>query len=164
MKLLKGSFRSLVWTKSLQSDQASNFQSNQFKQFLKEQGIAQVKSGAYHPESQGALERFHQTLKTMLRAYCHEHHKDWDLGIPLLLFAVRDSVQESLGFTPFELVFGHNERGPLKLVKEKWLYSEEKMDLLSYVITFKDRLANACTMASKHLKQAQSGMKNENVV
>ena len=37
--------------------------------------------------------------------------------------------------------------------------SEEKMDLLSYVTTFKDRLANACTIASKHLEQAQSGMK-----
>ena len=64
-----------------------------------------------------------------------------------------------MGFTPFELVFGHNVRGPLKLVKEKWLDSEEKMDLLSYVTTFKDRLANTCTMASKHLEQAQSGMK-----
>ena len=28
-----------------------------------ELGIKQYKSSAYHPESQGALERFHQTLK-----------------------------------------------------------------------------------------------------
>ena len=40
------------------------------------------------------------------------------------------------------------------------------MDLLSYVTTFNDRLANACTMASKHLEQAQSGMikKRKNVI
>ena len=79
--------------------------------------------------------------------------------IPLQLFAVRDSGQESLGFTPFELVFGHNVRGPLKWVKEKCLDSEEKMDLLSYVTTFKDRLAHACTMASKHLEHAKSDIK-----
>ena len=33
-------------------------------------------------------------------------------------------VQETLGFSPFELVFGHTVRGPLKLLKEKWLNDE----------------------------------------
>ena len=46
-------------------------------------------------------------------------------GIHLLLFAVRESVQESLGFSPFELVFGHSVRGPLKLLKEKFLSNDE---------------------------------------
>ncbi|KAL5021132.1 hypothetical protein ScPMuIL_000287, partial [Solemya velum] len=69
--------------------------------------IKQYKSSAYHPESQGALERFHQTLKNMMRSYCFENKRDWDEGIHMLLFGVRESVQESLGFSPFELVFGH---------------------------------------------------------
>ena len=104
---------------SIRSDQGSNFQSHKFKQFLKELGIEQKKSSAWHPESQGALERFHQTFKTMLKCYCEDHERDWDVGVPLLLFAVRDSTQESLGFSPFQLVFGHKVRGPLKLIKEK---------------------------------------------
>ena len=54
----------------------------------------------------------------MIRSYCFDTEKDWDEGIHLLLFAVRESVQESLGFSPFELVFGHTVRGPLKLLKE----------------------------------------------
>ena len=86
---------------------------------MHELGIKQYKSSAHHPESQGALERFHQTLKNMIRSYCFDAEKDWDEGIHLLLFAVRESVQESLGFSPFELVFGHTVRGPLKLLKEK---------------------------------------------
>ena len=36
-------------------------------------------------------------------------------GIHLLLFAVHKAVQESLGFSPFELVFGCTVRGPLKV-------------------------------------------------
>ncbi|KAI2660984.1 Retrovirus-related Pol polyprotein [Labeo rohita] len=60
-------------------------------------------------ESQGCLERFHQTLKSMLRKYCLDTAKDWDEGVPLVLFAVRETVQESLGFSPAELVFGHQE-------------------------------------------------------
>lgn len=69
-------------------------------------GIKQNVSSAYHPQSLGALERFHQTLKTMLRVYCYEEEKDWDEEILLLLFAIRKSVQELLGFSTFELVYG----------------------------------------------------------
>ena len=35
----------------------------------------------------------------------YDYEKDWDEGISLLLFAVRESVQKSLGFSPFEFVF-----------------------------------------------------------
>ena len=84
--------------------------SNLFQQVLHQLGVKQVKSSAYHPESQGALERFHQTLKNMIRTSCFESDKDWDEGVHLLLFAVRESVQEVLGFNPFELVFGHCAR------------------------------------------------------
>ncbi|KAL5008571.1 hypothetical protein ScPMuIL_014152, partial [Solemya velum] len=79
----------------------------EFKRFMYQLQIKQYKSSAYHPESQGALERFHQTLKNMMRSYCFENKRDWDEGIHMLLFGVRESVQESLGFSPFELVFGH---------------------------------------------------------
>ena len=65
----------------------------------------------------------------MLRAYCTEHHNDCDVGLPFLLFAARDSVQESLGFSPNELVFGHTVRGPLKLIKDKWLSNKENGDI-----------------------------------
>ena len=105
--------------KSIQSDQGTNFMAHAFQQVMNQLGIKQYKSSAYHPESQGALERFHQTLKTMIKMYCIENSKDWDEGVHLLLFAIRESVQESLGFSPFELVFGHAVRGPLLLLKEK---------------------------------------------
>ena len=52
----------------------------------------------------------------MIRSYCFDTEKDWDEGIHLLLFAVNESVQESLGFSSFKLVFGHTVRGPLKLL------------------------------------------------
>ena len=53
----------------------------------------------------------------MIRMCCQETEKNWDEGIHLCLFAARDSVEESLGFSPFELVFGHTVRGPLKLLR-----------------------------------------------
>ena len=49
--------------KAIQSDQGSNFMSGLFQQVMHEMGIRQYKSSAYHPESQVALERFHQPSK-----------------------------------------------------------------------------------------------------
>ena len=146
--------------KSVQSDQGSNFMSGTFQQVMHEIGIKQYKSSAYHPESQGSLERFHQTLKNMIRSYCFDTEKDWDEGIHLLLFAVRESVQESLGFSPFELVFGHTVRGPLKLMKETFLSSNDSpLNLLQYVSDFKTRLTKAWEVVRSNLKSAQSKMK-----
>ena len=62
--------------KEVQSDQGSNFMSDIFKQVMQQLGIRQAKSSAYYPESQGALERYHQTLKIMVRAYCMANPKD----------------------------------------------------------------------------------------
>ena len=146
--------------KSVQSDQGFNFMSGIFQQVMHELGIKQYRSSAYHPESQGALERFHQTLKNMIRSYRFDTEKDWDEGIHLLLFAVRESVQESLGFSPFELVFGHSVRGPLKLLKEKFLSNDETpLNLLQYVSDFRNRLSSACEVARSNLKTSQGKMK-----
>ena len=146
--------------KSVQSDQGSNFMSGIFQQVMHELGIKQYRSSAYHPESQGALERFHQTLKNMIRSYCFDTEKDWDEGIHLLLFAVRGSVQESLGFSPFELVCGHSVHGPLKLLKEKFLSNDETpLNLLQYVSDFRNRLSRACEAARSNLKKSQGKMK-----
>ena len=109
VKALIKFFTLFVLPQSVQSDQGSNFMSGLFQEVMFQLGVKQFKSSAYHPQSQGALERFHQTLKSMIRAYCVQEKKDWDEGIPLLLFAVREAVQTSLGFSPFELVFGHNQ-------------------------------------------------------
>ena len=70
--------------KSIQSDQGTNFMAHAFQQVMNQLGIKQYKSSAYHPESQGALERFHQTLKTMISMYCIENSRDWDEGVHLL--------------------------------------------------------------------------------
>ncbi len=73
----------------MQTDQGTNFLSKLFKQVLESLEINHRISSAYHPQSQGALERLYQTLKSMLKKYCQETDKDWDEGVPLVLFAVR---------------------------------------------------------------------------
>lgn len=145
--------------RTIQSDQGTNFMSRVFKQALDQLHIQHCTSSCYHPESQGALERFHQTLKSMLRAFCLEFQKDWDEGVPMVMFAVREVVQESLGFRPAELVFGHTVRGPLKLIKDHWINDPRSNNVLDYVSEFRLKLHRACELAIENLKMSQHRMK-----
>ena len=70
--------------RTAQSDQGSNFMLGLMQQAMYQLGVKQHKSSAYHPESQGTLECYQQTLKDMLRAYCTENNHDWDQGVHLL--------------------------------------------------------------------------------
>ena len=147
---------------SIQSDQGSSFMSGVFQQVMYKLGITQYKSSAYHPQSQGAVKRLHQTLKTMMKISCFDTEKDWNDGIHLLLFAAQESVQESLGFCPFELVFGHTVRGPLKLPKEKLLSdSSESINLLQYVSNFRTNHFRACGLSRASLSSSQKSMKKK---
>lgn len=144
----------------VQTDQGTNFKSKVFAQALRMLGIKHVMSSTYHPETQGALERFHQTMKSMLRKHCYESEKKWDDSVPLVLFAAREAVQESLGFSPAQLVFGHEVRGPLKVLKEHLITSENSVkNLPEYVAELRSRLQQACSLAREALNSTQTRMK-----
>ncbi|XP_076049340.1 uncharacterized protein LOC143030018 [Oratosquilla oratoria] len=120
-------------------------------------GVRQSRSSAYHPQSQGVVKRFHQTLKRILSTFCLETGGDWDEGVDLLLFAIRDGVQESLGCSPFQLVYGHEARGPLKVLRESWISNEPLTPLASYVAKFGDKLRLAISLAHSNLEAVYSG-------
>ena len=75
MRALVKFFTFVGLPKSVQSDQGSNFMSGVFQQVMHEIGIKQYTPSAYHAESQAALEKFHQTLKNMIRSYCFDTEK-----------------------------------------------------------------------------------------
>ncbi len=126
--------------KCIQSDQGTNFISKVFAMVMKQLNIKHQVSSAYYPQSQGAIERFHQTLKSMFCTFCVEHEKECCLKKKLLLFAVRNTTQTSLGFSPSELVFVH---GPFKILQEQTLKSQR-------VIT--ERGGCSRSAVSKHIK------------
>lgn len=69
-------------------------------------------------QSQGILECFRQTLKSMSRVYCGGTKRDWEEGLPWLLSAIWEVLQESTGFRLNELVFGCQMRGSIGVVKK----------------------------------------------
>ena len=77
------------------------------------------------------------TLKQMLRRMYTERPKDWDNYLPALLLAIREVPQESLGFSPFELLYGRNVNGPMAILRELWsgkAPDEQVLSTYQYVI------------------------------
>ena len=53
------------------------------------------------PQTDGLVEMFNKTLKSMPRKFVHEDSRNWDKWLDPLLFAVREVPQASTGFSPF---------------------------------------------------------------
>ena len=83
-----------------------------------------------------------------------EYQKEWDQGIHLLLFAVREGIQYLLGFSSFKLVFGCTVRGPLEILKENWLAVESPTTLLDQVSDLCLRVTSAWELAQRNMKVA----------
>ncbi|XP_039525008.1 uncharacterized protein LOC120477466 [Pimephales promelas] len=108
------------------TDQGPNFMSHTLHQVYQLLGIKRVRTTPYHPQTDGLVERFNQTLKAMLKKFVSETGRDWDKWLPFLLFAYREVPQASTGFSPFELLYAHPVRGPLDVLKESWEDSSPK--------------------------------------
>ena len=89
-------------------DCRSQFTSDIMKEVARLLSLQQVTTSAFHAQCNSLVERSHATLKQMLQRMCAERPKDWDRYLPALLFAVTEVPQESLGFSPFELLYGRN--------------------------------------------------------
>ena len=159
VEALIGFFTKFGLPRVLQSDCGSNFVSKYFGDKMKELRINHVTSSPYHPESQGQVERFHQTLKSMIKKYCLAHGSEWDKEIPYLLFSFRSAPSEILNYSPFQLVFGHNVRGPLEVVRECWEGEKAKVNLLDYVTGFHEKMLKAWKYSLDNLKKGQEKMK-----
>lgn len=80
--------------------------------------IHTLKTSVYHPQTDGLVERFNGTLKTMLRKFVDDDPQHWDRLLPSLPFAVREVSQASTGFSQFELLYGRQPRRILDLLRE----------------------------------------------
>ncbi|GFO05646.1 scan domain-containing protein 3 [Plakobranchus ocellatus] len=77
-------FTRLGFPKQVQSDQGTQFMSQLFRELSILSGFEHKISTAFHPETNAYVERFHGTLKTMLRKLSHERPSDWDSRNSLL--------------------------------------------------------------------------------
>ena len=81
--------------------------------------IDRIRTTAYHPHTNGVLERFHGTLESIL-GKAHVKGLDWVKQLPCALFALRQAPSRVTHLSPYELVFGRLARIPLGILYRSW--------------------------------------------
>jgi hypothetical protein len=69
-------------------------------------------STSFHPQTDGQTERANQTMEQVLRSYVSYDQSDWDDYLPLVEFAINNSVAASTGETPYFTNYGFHPRIP----------------------------------------------------
>jgi transposase InsO family protein len=86
------------------SDRGPQFAGAVWAAFCRQMGIKHVMTTAYHPQSNGMVERFHRQLKEALRA--RNCGADWADHLPRVLLGIRAAPKDDTGMSLAELVYG----------------------------------------------------------
>ena len=144
------------------SDMGAQFTSDLMSEVSRLLSMKQLTTTPYHPMCNGLCERFNGTLKQILKRMCAEKPRDWDKYLNAALFAYREVPQESLGFSPFELVYGRSVRGPMSILKELWtneIKDPQVKSTYQYLIDLRERLESTCQLARENLEKASKRYK-----
>ena len=146
--------------KEVLTDQGSNFTSKLLSELYRLLKIQGVCTSPYHPQCDGLVEHFNQTLKMMLRKVVNKEGKDWDKLLPYVLFAYREVPQASTGFSPFELIYGRKVRGPMAVLREAW-ESERSQDasVVAHVVQIREQLQQMTDLVEQNMVKAQANQK-----
>jgi len=94
----------------IHSARGSQFTSEMTQELYRLLSIKQSTTSPYHATGNGLCKNMNKTVKNLLKKVVSERPQDWSRYITPLMFAVRDTPQDSTEFTPFELLFGHRGR------------------------------------------------------
>ncbi|KAL7300087.1 hypothetical protein TKK_0007095 [Trichogramma kaykai] len=116
------------------TDQGRNFVSQLMRRVAVRLKVKQVRTTAFHPQSNGSLERSHHALCEYLKIYA-DSDRQWDDWVELASFNYNTNVQESTKYTPHEVVFGRLARIP----------SAEPLREADQLPTYEDYIVNLVT-------------------
>ncbi|KAK4469996.1 hypothetical protein MN116_000019 [Schistosoma mekongi] len=134
---------------ALHSDQGPAFESYLIANVCSFFGIRKTRTTAYHPQGNGLVERTNRTLKMLLRSFVHQAPAaNWDDLLPQCLLAYRSSVHSSTGFSPAQLLFGHELKLPIEIQLPP--HEAEEKEYVPYVRSLHKRLVTAYRLAHKN--------------
>ena len=97
------------------SDRDPRFTSKFWKSIFQVLGTRLDMSTADHPQTDGQTERVNRVVEDILRSVCAETPRRWSSMLPVVEFALNNSVHASTGYTPFYVNGLTHPRAPLTL-------------------------------------------------
>ena len=95
------------------SDKDPRFMAHFWKSFQMAMGTQSTMSTAFHPQTDGQLERTIQVLEDMLRACVLDLKGSWEEHLPIVEFAYNNSYHVSIQMAPYEALYGRPCRSPI---------------------------------------------------
>jgi putative transposase len=94
--------------KSLQPDNGSCYISKEYKKFIEDEDMGHVRGAPYHPPTQGKIERYHRTMKNVVKLENYFFPDDLKANIEAFVnYYNNERYHESLGnLTPADVYFG----------------------------------------------------------
>ena len=141
---------------TIASDNGSNFRAALTRELMSCLGVSPVFSTPYHPVS--VVERSIQTLKNTIAKMAYDHKDSWVNYLGPSLWAIRSTVNETVGCPPHLLVFGHMPRGPLSILNDTWtgkadIPANVSRSTVEYLDDLRSRLETAqnyATLCAEH--------------
>ena len=122
-------------------------------------GFRKTNTTAYHPQTDGLVERFNCTLTAMLAKTVEKRGVEWDTKLPYVLFAYRACQQSSTRESPFYLLYGRDPRLPTPNVLTPKV-TRATADLNEYGVGLHARMSEAWELAQSQITRAQKSQKN----
>ena len=98
------------------SDQASKFTGQVISELCDLLGITKIRTSPYHPQTNGAVKRVHQTLRRMIAKMDPEKRAKWPSHLGPILIAYNVTRSLITGYLPYFLMFGCQPRLPVDLL------------------------------------------------
>ena len=108
-KKIESIFTQFGVPRELTSNQGTQFTSNLIIALMKDYTIRHGKSCPYHRQANGQVEVTNRELESILTNTIALHRKDWAIYLPEALWSYRTTQKSTIGFTPFELVYGKSD-------------------------------------------------------
>lgn len=86
------------------TDRGRQLESNLWKALTELLGVKRAWTTAYHPQSNGMVERFHRQLKAALKT--RPNPSSWVDSLPRVLLGIRTALKEDTHSTASEMVYG----------------------------------------------------------
>jgi hypothetical protein len=99
--------------KKIVSNRGSQFTSKFWEKLHESMDTKLNFSSAYHPQTDGQMERTTQILEGLLRACALKYGKRWDKSLSYAEFSYNNSYQASIKMAPFDALYGRHCRTPL---------------------------------------------------
>jgi hypothetical protein len=107
--------------KAIHSDRDVRFTGSFWRALWRNLGTDLRFSTAFHPQTQGLVERTNQTVEQVLRYLIHQMNevREWDLLLPTVEFILNSYPNRSTGYSPFFLNYGYEPTTPQVFLRDR---------------------------------------------